>query len=362
MLGLMVLAGGLAFAPGARAHAGFGMVVDKQGRVIFLDSTRSRVWRIESDGKLTELASGKHGNTLAQDTHGNLYFQNFNQTLWKLTPDGILTQVKMPAREGTRGAIGSLDELIAVDGDGNLYVSSGNDFYQRSPQILKITPQGEVLLLAGSAPGNADGRGREARFTHIRSAAWGPDGALYIADGRRVRRVTLDGEVTTVAGTLRARSDDAPTALENGPWLRNDNPKEFGRLLGIALDEQGNIFVADPDNFRICRIGKDSSLTTIHRTGLPFKPAGVAVSAGNVYVIELKFVPLPLIADWFDTHRVRRIAPDGSATTVATVGGGGGYIVAAFVAAIALGSWRLQRRHRRKKEAKAIPIVAQVRG
>jgi sugar lactone lactonase YvrE len=355
---ISVLIFGALLAQPAVAHTGFGMAVDRQGRVIFLDSSRGHVWRIEPDGKLTALASGIHADNLVQDFEGNLYAQNVNQTLWKIAPDGSVTQVNLPARAAEAGRVGSLDELLAIDRDGNFYVSDGNEFYRRSPQILKIAPQGEIVLFVGSEPGHADGRGNEARFSHIRSAAWGPDGALYVTDGPRVRRITLDGQVTTVAGTLQPRPADTPTALENGPWLRNENPTKFGRLLGIAVDDQGNIFVADSDNFRICRIARDGTLTTIHRTRLPLKPAGVIASRGNVYVMDLMFVPMPgSLATWFDTHRIRRISPDGSATTIATVGEGGGYVVGAVFAGIIFSVWWLRRRRRANRATRAADVL-----
>jgi sugar lactone lactonase YvrE len=350
---LAVILGAL-LAPPAVAHIGFGMAVDREGRVIFLDSSRARVWRIEPDGKLTAIASGIHADNLVQDFEGNLYAQNVNQTLWKIAPDGSVTPVHLPARAAQAGRVGSLDELLAVDRDGNFYVSNGNEFYRRSPQILKITRQGEIIPFVGGEPGHADGCGGDALFSHIRSAAWGPDGALYVTDGPRVRRITLDGQVTTVAGALRPSLTDTPTALENRPWLRKENPAEFGRLLGIAVDEQGNVLVVDSDNFRVCRIGRDGVLTTIHRTRLPLKPAGVTVSGENVYVMDLRFVPMPWnLVTWFDTHRIQRIAPDGGATNVATVGGGGGYVVATVLAGILLSVWWLRRRRQERRVTRA---------
>jgi hypothetical protein len=349
-ISLMIL--GTMLAQPTVAHTGFGMTVDRQGRVIFLDSSRAKVWRIELDGQLTALASGIHADNLAQDFEGNLYAQNVNQTLWKIAPDGSVTQVQLPARAAEAGRVGSLDELLAVDRGGNFYVSNGNEFYRRSPQLLKITPLGEVIPLVGGEPGHTDGRGSEARFSHIRSAAWGPDGALYVTDGPRVRRITLDGQVTTIAGALQPSPADTPTALENGPWVRRANPTAFGRLLGIAVDEQGNVLVVDSDNFRVCRISRGGALTTIHRTRLPLKPAGVTVSGENVYVMDLRFVPMPWrMVTWFDTHRIRRISSDGRATTIATVGGGGGYVVGAVFAGIVLAAWRLRRRRRQRRAA-----------
>ncbi|HVS08816.1 MAG TPA: hypothetical protein VMS76_03005 [Planctomycetota bacterium] len=326
----------LASSP-AQAHVGFGMAVDREGRVVFLDSLRSRVCRIEPDGSLTVLAEGKHGNGLVRDGHGNLYVQHANQSLWRIAPDGSVSEVAMPARNAAPARVGAPDECVAVGDEGNLYVSAGNDFYQRSPQLLRIAPSGEVMLIAGGEPGFADGRGGEARFGHISSAAWGSDGALYVADAGHVRRVTLEGEVTTLAGANQAGVGPGPSALEEGPWRRGDPSAGFGRLFGIAVDERGVVYVADADNFRVCRITSDGSVSTAHRTRWRWKPVGVAVAPGGLFVMERMFVPLPgILEGWFETHRIVRVASDGSTETLVSLGGGAGYVIAGALVTIAL--------------------------
>lgn len=334
-------------APHAGAHVGFGMAVDSQGRVVFLDSGASKVWRIEPDGRLTELARGIHGDNLAQDPAGSLFVQNFNQTMWRIAPDGAVTVVPMPANVAAGGEFGSLDELLAVDGEGNLYARSGNEFYQRSPQVLRIGADGATVALAGGAPGHADGPGAQARFRHVRSAAWGPDGALYVADGTSVRRVTRDGDVTTLVGPNPSVADDAPAALENGPWLRTDEPNGFRRLLGIAVDPHGNVLVADPDNFRVCRISPGGRVSTLRRTRFPWKPTGVTAAGDAVVVMEQTFVPMPLgMLDLFPRRRVVRIDQDG-AVTLARLGGRGAWVAGALLALAGLALWRLRERRRR---------------
>jgi hypothetical protein len=340
----------------ARAHVGFGMAVDREGRVVFLDSLRSRVCRIERDGSSSVLAEGKHGNGLVRDGHGNLYVQHANQSLWRIAPDGSASEVAMPARNAAPGRVGALDECVAVDDEGNLYASAGNEFYQRSPQLLRIAPSGEVTLVAGGEPGFADGRGGEARFGHISSAAWGPDGALYVADAGRVRRVTLEGEVTTLAGADQAGVGPGPSAIERGPWLRGDPPAGFGRLFGVAADERGVVYVADADNFRVCRIASDGSVSTAHRTRGRWKPVGVAIARDGLYVMERMFVPLPgILQGWFETHRVVRVASDGRVERLASLGGGGGYVIGALAALAAI-ALRAARAPRAAGGSRAAPI------
>ena len=75
----------VAAAP-ARAHLGYGIVAAEDGTVYFLDAVRSRVWRLSPSGELTVAASGYHANTLVAAPDGSLYFESFNQSLWRLSP------------------------------------------------------------------------------------------------------------------------------------------------------------------------------------------------------------------------------------------------------------------------------------
>jgi sugar lactone lactonase YvrE len=320
------------------AHTGFGIVVDRQGRVVFLDSTRNQVWRIDANGKLTSLAADKHGNTLVPDADGDLFVEHFNASLWKITPEGSVSEVKIPGRK--QYGMGSLHELLAVDREGNFYFSGTNDFYSGAPGIVRMTPAGEITTLAGGIIGHADGQGDHARFTDLRAAAWGPDGALYVTDRQSVRRVSLDGTVTTLAG-------DAAPGFVDGPG----QTARFERLLGLAFDPTGSLLVVDTDNFRVRKISPDGHVSTVRQTQRPWKPAGVAVAGDVIYVLELRFIPLPLVQHWFTTHRVRQITPDGTITTLVTVGGGGGILLTGVLGVVVLAAWQWRRRRRRRKAA-----------
>ena len=99
---------------------------------------------------------------------------------------------------------------IAIGPDGAIYVSEGGD----SCAIRRVTPDGDVQLLAGGRRGFADGRGAAAAFDTPSHLAVGPDGALYVADtgNHAIRRVTPDGEVSTIAGDGTPGGGDGPGA------------------------------------------------------------------------------------------------------------------------------------------------------
>ena len=139
---------------------------------------------------------------------------------------------------------------IAVGEDGTIYVADAGD----SNQIRKITPDGSVTTLAGGREGSADGAGAQASFHTPSGLAIDADGNLYVADtgNNRIRKVTPEGVVSTIAGDGTAGYADGPSAQArfNGP-------------IGVAVDKDGNVYVADSYNDRIRKISKDGQVTTL---------------------------------------------------------------------------------------------------
>ncbi|HEX7152040.1 MAG TPA: hypothetical protein VF618_11180 [Thermoanaerobaculia bacterium] len=140
---------------------------------------------------------------------------------------------------------------------------SGNHTIRRVGFTLSFEacPQAKIITtLAGSAgvAGAQDGRGAEARFNAPRGVATGPDGSVYVADSgnHTIRRVALDGTVTTIAGAAGiAGSNDGP-ALE----ARLNTPS------GIDVNAAGEVFIADTGNHTIRKLTTDGSLITIAGT------------------------------------------------------------------------------------------------
>jgi DNA-binding beta-propeller fold protein YncE len=175
---------------------------------------------------------------------------------------------------------------VATASDGTLFVADGGD----EPRILRISPDGAMRTIAGGLRGFADGDGPQARFDSPSGLAIDRDGLLYVADtaNHAIRRVAADGRVTTLAGDGIAGDADGPgrQARFNGP-------------IGIAIDGQGRVIVADTYNDRIRAISHDGVVTTIaggagsgSDDGAVDQarfdtPCGVAVDAdGNIYVAD----------------------------------------------------------------------------
>jgi DNA-binding beta-propeller fold protein YncE len=165
---------------------------------------------------------------------------------------------------------------VAVASDGAIYITDGIG----SHRLRRIASDGLVTTLAGGEPGFADGVGRDARFDTPSGLAAAADGVLYVADtgNNAIRRVTRDGQVTTIAG-------DGEAGLRDGPA----HEARFNGPVGVAVDAAGRVFVADTYNDRIRVVDVDGTVRTL-ATGVVFDtPSGVAVdAAGHVYVADTR--------------------------------------------------------------------------
>jgi glucose/arabinose dehydrogenase len=191
---------------------------------------------------------------------------------------------------------------VAVDGDGNLYVTD-----RQNHTIRKITPAGVVTTLAGTAGsyGSADGTGADARFYYPYGVAVDGDGNVYVADtiNHTIRKITPAGVVTTLAGTAGAVGSTDGTGAD----------ARFNEPYGVAVDGDGNVYVTDRYNHTIRKITPAGVVTTwagaegesgfvdgIGRAAFFDYPSGVAVDGdGNVYVADNS------------NHAIRKVTPAG---------------------------------------------------
>lgn len=232
----------------------------------------------------------------------------------------------IPARDASF----NLPWQIAVGEDGSVYVADTAD-----PRIRKIDPDGEITTIAGTGEyrDRADAAGdggpaTEASFWWIGGIDVGSDGSIYVTDLGRVRRIGTDGVITTVAG-LETGDDDPSFGGDGG--LATD--AFFGALEGVAATPDGTVYVADPENDRVRRIGTDGIVTTVAGggegtlSGQSSGDGGPATNAGvaRPYAVEVASDGALYVAEAsgnFDGNRVRRVGVDGIIDTVA---GNGGY-------------------------------------
>jgi sugar lactone lactonase YvrE len=229
------------------------------------------------------------------------------------TPAGWRARVSTLAGDGSPGARdgaaagASFGEPygVAVGTDGSVYVADAGE----SNRIRRLTPLGEVSTLAGGREGFADGGGAGAAFSTPSGLALDGAGNLYVADtgNNRVRRVTPEGVVTTVAGDGAAGFRDGAAASA-----------QFDAPVGVAAGAGGEVFVADTYNDRVRVIAKNGTVRTLAGSGTPGyadggaldaalfdTPCGLAVAeGGEVYVADT------------GNNRLRKITKDGQVVTL----------------------------------------------
>jgi sugar lactone lactonase YvrE len=284
----------------------FGIVVAPDGTVYVSDAGESnRIRKIAPDGSVSTFAGATEGfadgpggqaafNTpsgLALDSLGNLYVADTsNHRIRKVTPQGSVLTI---AGDGNAGYLdGPAAQArfdgpvgVAVDGNGNVYVA---DTY--NDRIRKISVDGQVSTIAGpgslpsAKPGYADGPAGSALFDTPCAVAVAADGTLIVADtgNNRLRKITLQGEVTTL-----------PVNFPN-----DVNPADLRKPLGLAITRDGFLYVTELDRSRIVQLSPDGSARVIaggnpgfengdSRSARFNQTAGIALDqAGNLYVAD----------------------------------------------------------------------------
>ena len=197
---------------------------------------------------------------------------------------------------------------VAIDAAGVAYVADA-----AGGTIRKVLPDGTVTTLAGKAGtaagegwGNVDGTGSVARFAGPQALAFAPDGTLVVADtdNGTLRRVTPAGVVTTIADSA-------------------GQPYRFQRPQGVAVDTLGTIYVSDTDDCTVRKIDADGVVRLVAGrsllSGAQDGALGVA-TFGSPTALAVDAAGILHVADRAN-HTVRRIAADGTVTTIAGTNG-----------------------------------------
>lgn len=251
--------------------------------------------------------------SVAVDPAGVLYVADReNHTLRKVLPSGLVTTVAgkagEPGHDDGKGvqALFSHPQGVTVNPRGQVIVTdSHND------TLRQITLEGTVTTLAGEAgeSGGTDGPLKKARFNTPVGVRADAQGALYVVDfeNHTLRKIN-QGTVSTLAGAATEAGDtDGP-----GPTARFKEPAD------VVVDASGHLYVADHGNHVIRRISPDGLVSTwaglageaaqVDGKGQAARfhhPQGLALDdAGNLYVADL------------GNHALRRITPEGTVTTL----------------------------------------------
>ena len=254
------------FNDGNSAKASFyypwGIALDNKGAVLVADTTNHRIRKI-SGGKVTTLAgSGKAGLADGKGTAAKFYnpqaivvdsadttwvADTSNHAIRTIGSDGTVTIIAgsgAAAFKDGKSAVARFNAPAGLEHDNKstLFISDyGNH------RIRKLTKTGsdyEASTLAGGKYGDKDGKGSAAELKRPCGLALGPKGNLFVAEyeGHRLRKVAMDGTVTTIFGNGKG-SLDGPLSKAALHYPRD-----------VAVDAAGTIYISDRYNHRIRRV------------------------------------------------------------------------------------------------------------
>ena len=275
----------------AVAHPGSGIGVDRQGRIFFVD-TGVGVWVVETDGSVRK-HDGPAFHWMALDPANG-----FGSTRFQHLP---LTDMRALGRDPM--VLLSSDFPIAVGSDGALYFAEPDA--KKRLHLVRMKPGGERGDFA-VLPATSDG----APLEWLNGIAAGPGGSIYYSDNASVRRLDAQGALTTVASRITVPDCDAMDGVPESftPYLRD---------LAVAAD--GTVYAAANGCRVVLRIGADGAVTSVLRAEKPWSPTAVAIAGDTLYVLEY----LHPDGDPQDRRewvpRVRKVAPDGTVSTVVTI-------------------------------------------
>ena len=321
----------------ARLYAPNDVEVDSAGNLFIADTGNRHIRRVDPSGIITVIAGiGEEGYTgdggpaidarlaypagVTVDAAGNLFFSEyFGHSIRRVDPSGTITTIAGTGEEGFAGDGGPAVEAqlsspvgVAVDAAGNLFIAdSGNR------RIRRVDPSGNISTFAGGGDASEDGGpAAQAQIGNPSGVAVDEGGNLYIAvlSNSTLRRVDPSGNIATIAGAGRwgFSGDGGPAAQAH-----------LNAPSDVAVDAAGNLYIADEGNHRIRRVDSSGIITTIAGNGERGfagdggpaiqaqldHPRGVAAdTAGNIYIAD------------HGNHRIRKVDPSGTITTIAGTG------------------------------------------
>ncbi|WP_228991917.1 RICIN domain-containing protein [Streptomyces sp. DH8] len=261
---------------------------------------------------------------IALDSTGSLYFSDYNNhRVRKISTDGKISTVA-GAGAGYRGDNGpavsaqlNCPREVAVDAVGSVYVTDAANH-----RVRVITTDGKINTVAGTGTAGFSGDGGpadKAQLNYPLGVAVDSTGALYISDhgNNRVRKISADGKISTVAGTGVAgfKGDDGPAVSA-----------QLNRPYALAVNGADILYITDGNNHRVRRVAADGTISTVAGKGT----AGFSGDGGPATSAQLN-LPLGVVVDStgalyisdYNNHRVRKVASDGEITTFAGKGTAG---------------------------------------
>lgn len=318
---------------GGSLYLGNGQQVTNRANVAATISTvaGNGVYGYSGDGGPATAAALTAPHSIAAGPDGALYIVVDGGRVRRVGRDGIITTVAgngsgsgCPSNGSQATAAPMHPQAVAVGPDRALYIAD-----VPCARIYRVGSDGLITTMAGNGVAGFSGDGAlavAAQLSNPGGIALGSDGSLYISDrgNSRVRRVGPDGIISTVAGN----GSSWYTALPPPNVIGDGGPASNAMVgpAGLVVSPDGTLYIADAGTDRVRRVGPNGIISTIAGTSVGMVGSGdggLAINAnlglssdsgvtigsdGSVYVTDTY------------QNRVRRIAPDGTITTVAGTG------------------------------------------
>ena len=302
-----------------------GIAVADDGTVFVALQNGHRIIKVTADGEETEIArKGRNGDyrdgqgtdarfdrptSVSLDAEGNL-----------LVSDAGNRRLRYVDADGTVSTYG--DKLGRLGG--SAVAENGDVYFVDNGATIRVAPRGEdARVFAGGKKGYLDGPVGSARFQTVTGIAVDGKGNLIVADrnNHRIRKISPDGAVSTLAGNIGKDGVWYGKNSQGEEYGSRNGAREVAQLFfpnRVATDAAGNVFVSESTKHRIRKIAPDGMVSTLAGTGVKGssdgaaneatfnKPNGLAVdNSGNVYVADT------------GNNRIRKIAADGTVSTLA---------------------------------------------
>jgi len=257
------------------------------------------------------------------DGAGNVYVTNEkgSKAVQAITPEGsIRTALVRNADTIKSGDYYGLS--LAIDASDSVYLG-----VKKRGTVEKLSADGTLTLMAGS-PGDTkvvDGAAPAGRFNSLTALSIDRHGVIYVADGTLVRKVSLDGTISTLAGSPKVRTHHGADVNSIDIVDGKGSRARFSDLRALVIDDAGNIYVADGYEGPI--EGKASYLAFIRKVtpdgsvsvfagnyGIDID--GVGTAAGFAFITGLAIDTVGNLYAAEDAPSIRKISREGSVTTL----------------------------------------------
>jgi sugar lactone lactonase YvrE len=293
------------------------VAVDSSGNVYIADQNGPEIRKVTKDGTINVLVPGYYGYAVQVDGNGNVYFVS-GYSVYKVSPAGNLTTVAGAGYgyggDGSAATAALLNSPsgMALDGAGDIYIA---DTY--NCRLREVTLDGKIQTIAGNGTctwSGDNGPAKNALLNSPSSVAVDSSGNIYVAEHYRIRKIAAaTGNITPFAGTGGSGStaDGVQASTAYIPY----NPS-------LALDSSGNVYFTDSNYQRVRMINPSTGIvktvagttgksgfsgdTGLATSALLNDPSGVAIDpAGNIYISDE------------ENSRIRMVDTSGHITTLA---------------------------------------------